>query len=361
MKKLVWFVMAAVVLSIFNACQKSDELIDQSIDAQSQEAIKPDVYSENGYLVFKSMDILDSVASAMNLTSDEEQLIWEQSLQFESARTYRSKLNEEIFGTDDYSQFLSRANKAATEGYYNKNDSCMNYPFSIFSWASVLNKDGIVGIKDYLYLFTPKGQIMIYKGTPELLKMAKAGNSLPGDIKIMRYENTLKSTIYTSYGEYQKESKYNGSKRRFTVCIKYNEIKEARDVIGPGGIISVNLPVAVKHDLYIHQEYKGTFGWRDSKTHLYHRPHAIDIGGNTVSQNNFHYGRINNTYSNPSTITSSNDLSNHYINLYWSSYPFDLIEFQSAPPVSPQITLVKFDVWTGQVGSSTDFLAYTVN
>ncbi len=49
MKKLLFVATVIAGLSIFSACQKSEELIDESIDVQPLEAVKSDVYSENGY------------------------------------------------------------------------------------------------------------------------------------------------------------------------------------------------------------------------------------------------------------------------------------------------------------------------
>ena len=186
----------------------------------------------------------------------------------------------------------------------------------------------------------------------------------PADIRMTQYTNLLKSVILTDYGNYNRQEKMAGSKNRLRIYLHYNVIKVQKMVPGPGGIglISVTVPDAVKIDLYCHQEYKGIFGWRDSKTHLYHRWRRIKIGNNYVTQKNFTYGLVNLTNPSPtSIIASSNDLSNHYINLYWSWYPFELIENQPAPPYSPEITLVDFDIWTGKVGSSTDYLRYLVN
>jgi hypothetical protein len=59
MKKLFLFAMAVACLSIFNACEKSEELIDQSVDLQLQATEKPDVFSENGYLVFNTKDAFE--------------------------------------------------------------------------------------------------------------------------------------------------------------------------------------------------------------------------------------------------------------------------------------------------------------
>ncbi len=361
MKKLLLFAMIIAALGIFNACEKSDELIDQSIDEKLLDATNPDVYSENGYLVFKSVDILDSIATVMNKMTDEELWGWEHSLKFKSARTYREKLNDEIFSTENYVEFKKKIDQASVDGYYNKKDSCMDYPFSIYSWASVLNKDGIVGIGDFLYSFRKNDQIIIYKGTPDLIKMVQQGKELSGEINISRFRNTLKSVILDDYGSYYKQEKKDG-KDRLKVYLQYNEIKVKKPVYDPKthGTIIVSLPDAVKIDLYCHQEHKGTFGWRDSKTHLYHKGYRVDIGGNYVQEKNFTYGRVNYSDSSPNILQSPNDLSNHYINLYWSQYPFDLIEYQDAPP-SPKVTHVDFDIWTGKVGSENDHIDFILN
>ena len=61
MKKLVLLAMVATVLTIFNGCQK-DELVSQLADEQLQAAVKPDVYVEGDYLVFKDFEVLDSLS-----------------------------------------------------------------------------------------------------------------------------------------------------------------------------------------------------------------------------------------------------------------------------------------------------------
>ena len=75
MKKLLLFAMIIAALGIFNACEKSDALIDQSIDEQLLDVTKPDVYSENGYLVVKNFEIADSLRLMLQNKSLEEQSI----------------------------------------------------------------------------------------------------------------------------------------------------------------------------------------------------------------------------------------------------------------------------------------------
>ena len=93
-------------------------------------------------------------------------------------------------------------------------------------------------------------------------------------------------------------------KDRLSVYLQYNVIKVKKAVYDPVsmGIIEVNLPDAVKFDLYCQQEHKGTFGWRDSKTHLYHKGFSVDIGGNYVQEKNFTYERHNYSNSTPDIL-----------------------------------------------------------
>lgn len=75
MKKLVLCAIAVLALSIFYGCQE-DELISQLADEQPQAVVKPDVYVENGYLVFKSKDVYDSIRFIVEKYEPEEALNW---------------------------------------------------------------------------------------------------------------------------------------------------------------------------------------------------------------------------------------------------------------------------------------------
>ncbi len=87
MKKLVLLAMVATVLTIINGCQK-DELIDKSVDAQSLDVIKPDMYVEGDYLVFKDFEVLDSLSKELNNKADETIKDFEAKIGFKSAYSY---------------------------------------------------------------------------------------------------------------------------------------------------------------------------------------------------------------------------------------------------------------------------------
>ena len=84
MKKIIVLAIVAVALTIFNGCQK-EELVSQLADEQPQAAVKPDVYVENGYLVFKDFDTYAKVSDKLDLMSKSEFENWEKEIAFFSA------------------------------------------------------------------------------------------------------------------------------------------------------------------------------------------------------------------------------------------------------------------------------------
>jgi hypothetical protein len=68
MKNLILLAMTAAALTIFNGCQKENLNVDQLVDeVQPQEVVRPDVYVENGYLVFKSQEIFDRTLATVQI------------------------------------------------------------------------------------------------------------------------------------------------------------------------------------------------------------------------------------------------------------------------------------------------------
>ena len=352
MKKLVLFAMTIACLSIFSACEKSDELIDQSVDLQMQATEKPDVYSENGYLVFKNGEIADSVADLRAQVTYEEQLDWEQFYRFESARIFRTKLNDKIVETEDYQMFDNLVKEATNLGYFNNEEKCMDYPFANENWASILNKDGVVKIGDVLYLFTKTGGKAIVNGNLNQIKKIKHGNTLPENVTVFDFENKLKSTTLPDYGEVYHAQVNRDKKYYLDVSLNYDERREDIDVIdiNTGQIVTVSFPVAVEYNFYCRARKRKFYGWFDYRTRLYHVPHSVNVGGNTVPEDQFTYGIY--TYSSSNTVASESELANHHINVYGSPYPFLLIENQPAPSVSPVINSISFDFWCESVTSN---------
>ena len=362
MKNFKFLTVMAVVLTIFSACQK-DELTVEDLDAQASVLEKPDVYSENGYLVFKSYAVADSISALMNQLENDEQIKWEKSLKFTSAKSYRYMLNEEILGCEHYSLFDQKVKEAASKGYFNESDSCMDYPFENDSWASILNKDGVVKIDKVLYSYDKKGGIAIHKGTLNLLSIVKAGDEKLADINFFTFGNSLKSVMLSNFGSYFNQRKWNG-KYVLDVDLVYSVVKVPKFVYDPAihDFRWVDMPDGVKYQFYCHQRVKKWYGWFDEQTRLYHKGFKAIVGGNYAQEKNYYYPRHNYSNSAPPILQSSSELANHYIELYSTPYPYtvDFVD-QGAPLTPPVITNIDFDVWTARVGNVSDCIHMIIN
>ncbi|WP_346862422.1 hypothetical protein [uncultured Draconibacterium sp.] len=198
MKKLVWFAMAAVVLSIFNACQKSDELIDQSIDAQQQEAVKPDVYSENGYLVFKNIEAVDSIIQMLSKMTTLEIEAWEKSMNVISARSEFEQLFSEYENLSSYEEFLSFKSRNFEKLKFNNSDTednSINYPYATIHFLPVLNNKGLVKIGPSLIKYTKENQILVKNG--DINALSNLQENIDNNNVII--STTLKSTTVDDF------------------------------------------------------------------------------------------------------------------------------------------------------------------
>lgn len=362
MKKFNFLAVMAVVLTLFSACQQEELEVNEPQIAGAREDV-PDVYTENGYLAFKSTEVADSIAELLNIKSLSDQVDWEKSLNFKSARTYRAELNQEVLDIDEFGDFEKKVQELVKKGYFNLDKSCMDYPFSRETWASILNKDGVLKIGEVLYSFDKTGCVAVHNGTLELLAMAKRGDKLPDGVESYTSPEDLKSVSLDNFGTYFGERKWNG-KHVLDVSLVYGVILTPKYVYDPrvGHHRLVDLPDAVKYELYCHQRVKRWYGWFDANTHLSYKQYATRIGGNYNSDKGFTYDAVNILNASPSIVTSSNDLANHYIKLYSAIYPFSWDFVDPTPPsIAPVITSIIFDVWTGKVGSEGDCINMVIN
>ncbi|MFV0266865.1 MAG: hypothetical protein ACK5HT_07000 [Draconibacterium sp.] len=307
--------MVVTALGIFNACEKSDGLIDESIDAQSQEAIKPDVYSENGYLVVKNYEAADSLRMMLQNQSLEEQSNWDNKMGLKSAKIFRAKASDKLAGYEDYDKAKKYAEELVEEGYFNMADSSLCYPFNNYTWDCILNKDGIIKIGDVLYCFQRDAQITIIDGKLKTLSqfLNNPGSCDSALVKIYPYQ-TLKSTIPTKYGTVKSETKKSAKKGvRWTLSLCYG--KETMEIPLPVG--NVTHQNGVKYYLYFHKQKKATFGWRDSKGIFLHQRVSYDLGGNSNSlvPGGYWEHRVNMTPETGYTPLNTSELSSVYLDL----------------------------------------------
>ncbi len=160
MKKLVVFAMVAMSLTIFNGCQKDELNVSQLADeAEPQEVVKPDVYVEADYLVFKDFETLDSFKKDLNQMTKEQTQELEKKLGFISAFSFKNKAMEKVEQLSD-SELTSYLLKLASKGYFSKDEGEFVYPFYNESYAKVLNVDGKVKIAKTFYQFQGTTEII---------------------------------------------------------------------------------------------------------------------------------------------------------------------------------------------------------
>lgn len=174
MKKLILFAMTVAVLGIFNACEKSDDLIDKRIDAQSQKTVKPDVYSKNGFLIFLNQKSMEETLNTLEGMSEEERRFWEKENNFTSQMSmFHDIIIAELKLDEPYENLSEEELKNVelpplhSDAYYNSlqkgfikkihySDGTELYDYSTCApfLTSILNEDGIFVIGDTMYQFT---------------------------------------------------------------------------------------------------------------------------------------------------------------------------------------------------------------
>ena len=171
--------MTAVALTIFNGCQKEELNIDQLVDdVQPQLEVKPDVYVENGYLVFKNQAIFDSVLCHVQNMNELDFEKWEKSLGFISANTYLLKAEEEFSRIKSEDQFNSFYNKHNRNLIIQKEPKQIDFIFYSRSLSQLLNIQGVFKISQSLYYFTDVKEYIILNGNNDVLKQIQKSKGI---------------------------------------------------------------------------------------------------------------------------------------------------------------------------------------
>lgn len=316
MKKLVLFAMVIAGLSIFNACEKSDELINQSIDAQLLEATKPDVYFEDGYLVVQNFETADSLRIMLQNKSIEEQFSWGNQMGLKSAKVFRAQASDKLAGFENLADAKNYAKELIKEGYFNMTDSSLCYPFNNYIWDCILNKNGIIKIGDILYCFQKDAQISIIDGNEKTLNqfLSNPESCDTSLVKIYSYEK-LKSTLPTNYGAVKSiTKKSDGGGVRWTLSLCYD--KAIMDAPIPGGE-KIKIQNGLQYYLYFHKEKKAIFGWRDSKGIFSYQHLNYNFGGNYDPYQGVYITPVKNMTPKANyTKLNDSELSNVYEHLH---------------------------------------------
>jgi hypothetical protein len=191
MKKLVLLAMVATVLTIINGCQK-DEMVSQLADEQLQEAVKPDVYLENGYLAFKNMEAVDSVIQMLGKMTTSEKEAWENQIGLKSARSEFDKLFEEYDKLESYEAFLAFKKRNLDKLKFNEtdpDDCSIDYPFETKYFLPILNKNGVYKLSNAIVTYTNHKMLVMVNGQTHELNL-----NVSIDDKILIEDSLLKSS-----------------------------------------------------------------------------------------------------------------------------------------------------------------------
>ena len=322
--------MLIAFLGIFTACEKSDEI--SGTDAQLFNATKPDVYSENGYLVLKDFETADHLRKLLQNKSLEEQFIWENQIGLKSAKMFRAQASDKLAGYDDYDNAKRYAEQLVEEGYYNMKDSSLCYPFLDYSWDCILNKDGLIKIGNVLYCFQKDAQICVIDGSKKTLNQFLSNpKSCDTSLVKVRTFPKLKSTLPTNYGTVVSNTVYSqGRGVRWTLSFCYGA--QTMLVTDAWGNL-ITIQNGLKYYLYFHKEKKGTFGWRDSKGLFSHQHLSYNLGGNYDPYEGGYSTNITNMTPAPDyTQLNYSELSNVYLDVKIWIFEWPLSPIPSSYP-----------------------------
>ena len=349
MKKLVLLAMVATVLTIINGCQK-DELVGQLADEQLQEAVKPDVYVESDYLVFKNFAILDSLSKEFNNKSDETIKSFESKIGFKSAYSYLKeiKTKAENLSEPEIPSFIEATVK---KGYFNKESYDFVYPFINESYATVLNPEGKVQIGKTIYRFEGTTQIItadlsrVENG--KVIKNIEKRISLDTNLKQLKSGDvTLKEVLVGTSGSLRCKLEF---KRDYIVL--YDLILENGELVE--AIVGYNWR-------YYHRFYsynQGKLFKSDRDTYFNWKTKQLQIGGDLISPPGFspaiYYPYLNYYNASPYTQRSTS------LKAVYTFVVYEGATITPAPGTPPTVFSVNIsDFWSDYISTVHGSLTY---
>lgn len=293
----------------FNACTK-DELKAPS-DAEIAKVSKADVYLENGYLVVKNLEVVDSLKKLLHNSTIADQYSWEQKLGFKSAKSFRIQSSEKLASIQNQKIAENYITELIKDGYFSMQDSSLCYPFYNYSWDCVLNKNGLIKIGDVLYCFQKDAQVAILDGSSNTLNqfLVNGENYNKSLVKVFPFQK-LKSTTPVNYGEVQNVVMYNSNnKKRFTLALLWEPVKIQ--------VLNIDLQwVTVQsgnmYQLYFHNQTKSLWWWNDNRTYFYNRHISFDFGGNYDPFIGLNFNRYTNNTPGSWYQVNSTEVANEY-------------------------------------------------
>lgn len=202
MKKLLFLASMMALLTVFNGCQKEEPVVSQLTDGSATPllAAKPDVYVENGYLVFKDLNAVNSAVKSLNEMSSEQVDVFEKQHGFESARTYFSKIfkeSEQITTVEGIVSFKEKYKNILKWSEIDPEDYSFDYPFYFTNFVPVINKDGLIKIGKSLFKYNKENRITLIDGDFTKLEAAMKLDRNTKNVLILGKRGELKATSLT--------------------------------------------------------------------------------------------------------------------------------------------------------------------
>ncbi len=268
MKNLFVFAIVTVALTIFNGCQKSDEPV--LIDEQPQVAVKPDVYVENGYLVFKDYESYEKITNELDLMDDIQIDNWEKNIGFHSARSFICKVYEKLENINTLDGFYNLKKEYQDRLIFTEDNDIL-LPFYATAWESVLNPKGEMKIGHTLYKFDKDREIMIMNGTKEDLD--NLSNIISDTSKVKVFYPTKNDLLKSvQWGTLMSGTEWNGSKMKLDWS--YQLVSLYYYGTGYGSTYYTEKGFELKH--WMRQKRK-KWGWHYNKTKYYMRSMNLHI------------------------------------------------------------------------------------
>lgn len=336
--------MVAMALTVFNGCRK-DEPVPQVADEQLQDAVKPDVYVEDDYLVFKDFEAFDSLTYLLNSSSIEFIKNFEKSLGFKSAFSYRQEIMEKLekMTPTETSSFLK---SLINEGYFDLQSQEFTYPFYNETRAVVMNPNGKFKIGKTYYKFEGYVQTV----SPEL-----NGVTVNDDL-----ENFTKEINHNAFASQLKSATilFNnttaGGQQRLTMRVLRENIAVYDWIIYKGEIVWGIIGYYWNVSLRFHSWRQRSLSKSDENIYFHYIKRHNVIGGNQIITNegstNLYYPFVNENPSNPFTETSP-----------WKAiYYLPLYETGLNPGInSPTIYNIDFDCWSDRLTTPINYVDYS--
>jgi|GEM_PF-2633446 len=273
MKKL--YLLIGLFCFLITACEKDSDYLPSESNNEDKLIIKPSnqnkdvILSPDGYLIFKDQESFKRNSDLLEKMTDDEFLLWENQMNFQSAQTYISLVSDQIENLKTVEEFELLKQKYSNKIVFEE-DGSVRLSFYATAWDRVLTVDGVMKIGDKLFKFEKDRELIINNGeiedlidinslvkdkdrVKEFYPLAEINKST---LKSLQWGTLLASTVYST-----------DNKSR----LKYSLQLISFNYYGPG---VTNPPVLYTEagfelKVRLQQERKGLLGWYKNETMYY--------------------------------------------------------------------------------------------